>query len=99
MVEVLSFKGMILTSILGDIASDLDIVEAEDIRLFIAAGEYGLAADTIFSAIDERGITLDETVVTKLASVKDLYNTFGDLNPDLAAHVLRPDRGSIRFGM
>jgi hypothetical protein len=99
MVEILPFKGVILTSILDAIASDLDKVEFEDIRSFIAAGEYGLAADTIFSAIDEKSLTLEDTVVAQLASVEHLYNTFGDLDPNVAAHVLRPDRGSIRFGM
>lgn len=75
--------------ILAAITPHLKTSEVDDIESFITAGEYGLAADTIFSAIDEDHIPLDDDFVEHLTTVEDLYNTFGDLDPELASNVLR----------
>ncbi|KQO71965.1 hypothetical protein [Methylobacterium sp. Leaf89] len=92
MIEVLHPKSEILAGILGAIEGDLDNHDATDIRSFIAAGEYGLAADTLFSAIAAKNLRLDKTIVAQLAAVEDLYNTFGDLDPKVSEEVLRQDQ-------
>ena len=92
MSDALQPKAAILAGILQAIESELSDHDATDIRSFIAAGELGVAADTLFSAIAAHDIRLDETVIAQLAAVEDLYNTFGDLYPEVSGEVLRHDQ-------
>lgn len=77
-----------LRRILAAIEAELPETGVDDIASFILAGEFGLAADTIFCAISEEAIAVDEETLRDLETVADLFNTFGDLNADIAAAVL-----------
>ncbi|MBY0257082.1 EndoU domain-containing protein [Methylobacterium sp.] len=80
------------TATLWEVLSILKPALAEqdytDIADFIVAGERGLATDTIFCAVSEDGINVDGSTLVKLASLRNLYNTFGDADPGLAQRVL-----------
>ncbi len=60
----------------------------EDAWEYLDAGEYGLAADALFTILDEHAhprMTLD---VKALNIAKDYYNRDGDMRLDLAGAVI-----------
>lgn len=82
----------VLSRIVSAMEQDLPRTESDDIRSFIAAGEYGLAVDTLFCAIAEDGIAVGDDVLQDLSSVRELYNTFGDMDPRIVTGVLERSR-------
>lgn len=88
-----SQETIILREILSTIRPSLSDTEYFDIADFIEAGESGLATDTIFCAISEDQIDVDDPTLAKLSSLRGLFNTFDDADPGIVERVLNRSQG------
>lgn len=78
-----------LKSALSALRPQLPEQDIRDIESFIGAGEYGVAADTLFCAVKDEHLTIDAEAAERLADIVGLFNRFGDLDPRIPDYALR----------